>query len=166
MEFEELYKKRRSYRFLTGEKIDEGKIEKILDAGMHAPVAMGSYSNLKLFVLTGDKLEKTRQLFVEAIKNDPTYGASLVVVVAHKGKNIELSNQDVGCIGENMLLEATELGLGSVYSYTIPRVARGVEAILKLRDLGEGFTPLAAMVIGVKKSDEVRPIVHKIEVIR
>jgi nitroreductase len=86
MEFEELYKKRRSYRFLTGEKIDEGKIEKILDAGMHAPVAMGNYSNLKLLVLTGDKLEKTRQLFVEAIKNDPTYGASLVVVVAHKGQ--------------------------------------------------------------------------------
>lgn len=64
--------------------------------------------------------------------------------------NIEYAN--CACVINNMLLAATDLGLGSVYLMGAP-MAIGEDKQLK-RDLGipDSFSPLAAVALGYAKN--------------
>jgi len=165
MDFKELYLKRRSCRFYSNEEVNEADLKLILDAGMHAPVARGAYGDLLLYSLKGEKLKFVIDKIKEKRGIDPSYGAANLVLVLHKGKKIELVNQDTGCIIENMCLMATELGLGNVFSYSVGQLIILDEEIVKYLGIKPEYTVTAGVFLGHRSSEEVKVVEHKIEVI-
>jgi len=145
--------KRKSTRaFLPEKQVGESELKTILSAGCAAPVGAADYPSIHLTVIK-DKavLAKITKAAQTAFKTDRDvlYGAPVLVVVSSsepKFPNIQYAN--VGCIMENMLLAATNLGIDNIYLWG------PVNAIIKspelLKELGipEGFTPISAAALG------------------
>ena len=134
MELLELMKHRRSIRKYEDRQIDRAALEKVIEAGLFAPNAGGGQRsvivgvrnrqtvdllgrvNLSTFDrsrLMGPKVSAEQPSIID----DPTmksafYGAPAVCVVFAR-KGFLYSVPDAFCCAENMVLEATELGLAS-----------------------------------------------------
>ncbi len=142
MELLELMKHRRSIRRYEDRQISREDLEKVIRAGLFAPSAGGGQRSLIAAVYNPALVEKIGRLNVAcmdrsrlmgshvsaeqpSIIDDPTiqsgfYGAPTVCVIFAQ-KNFLYSVPDAFCCAENMVLEATELGLASCI------VARGEE---------------------------------------
>lgn len=142
MELWEIIKNRRSIRKYTNEQIRKEDLEKIIEAGLCAPNAggrQGTYivgiHNKELTELVGKlnlaRFDRSRLLgsYVSkeqpSIIDDPTmksgfYGAPSVCAI-FAPKNFLYSIPDSFCAAENMVLQATELGISSCI------IARGEE---------------------------------------
>lgn len=116
MHFEELIKKRYSVRSYNGKKVEPEKVNKILEAAHVAPTA-ANLQPVRLLVIQDEKgLEK-----VEKAAN--TYHAPLIIVVcADRSKTWtrpfdkkQTGDIDASILTDHMMLQATELGLGSVW---------------------------------------------------
>lgn len=130
----ELMKRRRSIRKYEDRQIDREDLEKILQAGMFAPSAGNGQRSMIVAVRNGELTEKLGRLNLStfdrsrltgarvsaeqpSIIDDPTmksafYDAPTVCVVFAR-KNFLYSIPDAFCCAENMVLEATDLGLAS-----------------------------------------------------
>lgn len=111
---------RRSVRQFKDINIEDEKIEKILRAGMQAPSAWGQKS-WEFIVVTGkDNLAKlsTCHMYSGTLKG----AAAAIVVLGNFDKMKEPTQwqQDLGACTQNILLEATQLGLGSVWYGVAP----------------------------------------------
>lgn len=163
----DLFAKRRSYRKYLPKEVEEEKINQILEAGMLAPIANGKYYNVVLKVFKGEELRILQDTLVKETGNDNTYNAPLVIAIYHKGENVELANLDVGAIIENMLLEARDLGLGSVFIYSICRLTRSNEALKKYNELDGGYILRSVISVGyVEDFNDVREVEHRFSVIK
>ena len=134
MELLELMKYRRSIRKYEDRQIDKADLEKVIEAGLFAPNAGGGQRsmivgvrNKQMVDLLGkvnlSTFDRSRLMGLKvsaeqpSIIDDPTmksafYGApAMCVVFARKG--FLYSIPDAFCCAENMVLEATELGLAS-----------------------------------------------------
>lgn len=165
MNFEEIYTKRRSDRYLKKDELDEITINKILEAGMHAPIAMGQYDNVILYVLKDKKLEDFKDLFIKETGADIFYNCGLIILVFHKGLNDALKNQDTGCILENVCLECASLNLGSVYSYSVARYCNVNEKLRNFFNVSSEYKLTAGAIIGKIDKNKVSNVSHKMEVI-
>ncbi len=176
MELLELIKHRRSIRKYEDRQIDKADLEKVIAAGLFAPNAGGGQRCLMVAVHNKDIAEKIGRLnvacmdrsrlagkFVSAeqpsIIDDPTiksgfYGAPTVCVLFGQ-KNFLYSIPDAFCCAENMVLEATELGLASCI------IARGEEtfanpegeAYLKEWNIPENYIARCFVLLGYCKGD-------------
>lgn len=130
----ELMKHRRSIRRYTEEQITRECLEQIIEAGVYAPNAGGGQRSMVVGIRNARLVEKIGRLnvacmdrsrlagrFVSAeqpsIIDDPSimsgfYGAPCVAVIFSQ-KNFYYAVPDAYCIATNMVLMATELGLGS-----------------------------------------------------
>ncbi len=130
----DLMKYRRSIRKYGERQIEKADLEKVLEAGLFAPSAGGGQRSMIVAVHNPALVEKLGRLNVAymdrsrligshvsaeqpSIIDDPSirsgfYGAPTVCVIFAK-KNFLYSIPDAFCCAENMVLEATELGLGS-----------------------------------------------------
>jgi len=163
MEFDKVINKRISCRSFLDEKIDRENISKILDSAKKAPVAKGKYQDYKLFIIESKKLKDLQSLTLKESNLDFTYGAPLVIVVAYKGEENEPMEQSVGAIIENMELCASNLGLDSVFVYTIKRYFLGSEAYKNALNL-DGYIPEACLCIGKGKDFKYTDKKHNIDV--
>jgi nitroreductase len=150
----ELIKYRRSIRKYTEEPIAREDLEQIIEAGLFAPNAGGGQRSIIIGVHNARLVEQIGRLNLAcmdrsrlaggyvskeqpSIIDDPTirsgfYGATdLAIVFAQR--NFLYSIPDAFCAAENMVLMATQLGLGSCI------VARGEETF----DNPEGARMLA-----------------------
>ena len=130
MELLELIKKRRSIRKYQDKQIAEEDLNKILEAGAYAPNAGGGQKrmivaihNKELARLNVSKLDRTRLSGNYVSKEQPSiiddsniksgfYGAPTVCIIFAQ-KNFLYSIPDSFCVAENMVLEATSLGISS-----------------------------------------------------
>ncbi len=142
MELLEIIKKRRSIRKYTDEQIPKEHLEKIIEAGLCAPNAGGRQGtviagirnkelteiigklNLARFdrgQLEGSYVSKEQPSIIDNpnIKSG-FYGAPSVCIVFAQ-RNFLYSIPDAFCAAENMVLQATELGISSCI------IARGEE---------------------------------------
>ena len=132
--------KRRSVRRFADTKLDEGEIECILRAGINAPSG-SNWQNQRFLVLTdADEIERVGKIrFVWPYKNsDPArvrekhpagilgHGAALILVFADAFENDRRGNgehhlwealegQNCAASIQNMLVQATALGIGSCW---------------------------------------------------
>lgn len=128
----ELMKSRRSYRLFEDRQICDEQLDMILEAGLYAPNAGGRQSTL--FLVTQDKevndhlgrisrqvakIVKGRYVSHEqpSIIDDPNiksalYGAPTVITLLAP-RNFLYSEANCVAIGQNMMLMAHALGLGS-----------------------------------------------------
>ena len=103
--------KRRSIRKYKNEDVENEKIQEIIKAGMNAPTAR----NQKTweFVVVKDKKLKEEIIEINPFAAMIKEASSAIFVC---GRELtELWNQDLAAVTQNMLLEATELELGSCW---------------------------------------------------
>lgn len=130
----DIIKSRRSIRKYTDKQISRKDLERILEAGNFAPNAGGGQRSMMVAIHNKELTTKIGKMnmanfdrshlagsFVSKEQpstiDDPTikngfYGAPAVVAVFAQG-NFMFQTADAFCIAENMILQATELGIAS-----------------------------------------------------
>jgi nitroreductase len=156
MSFLEIAKKRYSVRSYKSQKVEEEKLDKILQAAHVAPTA-ANLQPIHLIVVQGkDGLEKIG-------KAANIYGAPLAVIVcANHNKawvrpfdNKQTTDIDASILTDHMMIEATELGLGSVWvCYFKPDIIR------REFNLPDNLEPVNILAIGYSNEEAADPERH------
>lgn len=149
---------RTSVRSYLDKSVEEEKIEKLLRAGMAAPTAKNKQP--WHFVVVTDKslLQKLSKVnpYAEMVARAP-----LAIVVcgdmtkALDGNARDFWIQDCSAASENILLAATGMGLGAVWTGAYPAKER-YTAVSEVLGLPESLIPLNTIVIGYPDT-EVTP---------
>ncbi len=156
MDFIEIAKKRYSARSYKGKKVEEEKLQKILDAAHVAPTA-ANLQPIRLLVIRGSgglaKIGKGANL----------YGAPLAIIVcADHGKawvrpfdKKQTADIDASILTDHMMLQATELGLDSVWiCYFKPDV------IGREFGLPDNLEPINILAVGYSDEEAADPERH------
>ncbi|MHB1653633.1 MAG: nitroreductase family protein [Desulfitobacteriaceae bacterium] len=144
MDFLEIAKKRYAVRKYQAKKVEEDKVMKILEAGRVAPTAANLQPQRLIVVLEREGLEKLK-------KAVNIYDAPLAIIICSDhnrawkrpfdGKN--MVDIDASIVTDHMMLQATELGLGTVWiCYFKPDVLR------KEFNLPANLEPINILAIG------------------
>ena len=148
MEFEEIIRKRTSVRKFSDKKLEQEKLEKILEAGRIAPTAKNNQP-IKIFVVNSEegllKIDKASRC---------RYGASTVLVVCgnkeeayHKG-DYSTYEMDSCIVATHMMLEATNIDVDNIW------VEAFDEDILREElNIPEELTPVCLLPLGYKTED-------------
>ena len=109
----EIYQ-RRSIRKYTDKEISKEDIEKLLKAGMNAPSARNKKPYELIVVQNKETLKKLGDTY---IYSNMLCGANAAIIVCSLGDDKETPywQADCGAVTENILLEATSLGIGSCW---------------------------------------------------
>lgn len=138
--------KRRSIRKYTDQNISDEVIEQVLRAAMAAPSAVNEQP--WHFVVLKDK-----SILTEITKFHPysrmllEAGCAIVVCGDTSLAKTDKWSQDCAASTQNILIMATELGLGSVWLGIYPDEVR-VEPLKKLLNLPEGVFPFSIVSLG------------------
>ena len=162
----EAIKTRKSVRTYQNKPVEVDKIKTIVEAGnmaagpaMAGDVYFNVITNAEVLkgIENGTKAAMANsgmEMLVKLSSNpgyNPMYGAPVAVVISTTKTDIPstaaMARANAACAGENMLLAATELGLGSCYvespvlSFNIPEVAQAAK-------LPENTQPQAMILFG------------------
>ena len=156
MNFLELAKKRYSVRSYTPQKVEEEKLDKILQAAHAAPTAANLQPVRLIAVQSEEGLEKIG-------KAANIYGAPLAVIVCADHNKAwvrpfdkkQTADIDASILTDHMMLEAAELGLGSVWvCYFKPDI------IKKEFELPDNLEPINILAIGYSNEEAADPERH------
>jgi nitroreductase len=156
MEFEKVIKERYSVRKYSSKKVEQEKIDKILNAGLIAPTAKNTQCQ-KIYVIKSEEgLKKLNAI-------NPTFDAPLVFLVCgdlerqcpRAYREGYLMETDLAIVQTHMMLEATNLGLGScwVCYFNEAEVAKAFE-------LPSNVVPYNLLVVGYPSQDAKPSIRH------
>ncbi len=139
--------KRRTIRKYSNKEVSQEKIEQLLRAAMAAPSANNKKPWLFYVVKNKEIQEQLKKVYSFFDYNSP-----LLIVVAgnlesQRSKTTDFWQQDCSAAVQNILLLATELGLGSCWCGIYPRKER-VQAIRKILNLTDEIVPLALIHLG------------------
>lgn len=143
---------RRSVRSYKQEQISDEQLDSILKAGCAAPVGKNLYENLRITVIQDNSVLSEISSHLMAMmhtEDDPLYGAPTLIIISSKPMpfpGIELA--DTGCILENMMLEATEQGLGSVVIWSSGMAVNTIPGLKEKLSLPDEYTTVAGIVTG------------------
>lgn len=144
---------RRSIRKYKPEPIEREKLQKIVECGINAPNGMNRQSWEVRVVSNPEFINELDEAFK---KEDPKaefkrmfYNAPTVVFIAHDTK-YDLSQVDCGLLGENMILSAWSMGIGSCCLGGPVRFMKSPVAAeaMKRLDFSEGYELLYAIAFG------------------
>lgn len=142
---------RRSVRGYEATPVEPEKIGKIVQAALYAPVGMHDYGSLRLTVVQNkDVLEDFVKLALQEIPQmpgSPIHGAPVLIVVSTSNTS-PVGYANTACLIENMMLEATELGLGSLYVCGAFSLLKDNAELIKLFSIPEGYSPVSGVAIG------------------
>lgn len=156
MDFLEIAKKRYSVRSYSDRKVEGEKLDKILQAAHIAPTAANLQPVHLIVVQEKDGLEKIG-------KGANIYGAPLAIIVCADHNKAwvrpfdkkKTSDIDASILTDHMMMEATELGLGSVWvCYFKPDVIR------KEFSLPDNLEPINILAIGYPNKAAADPERH------
>ena len=156
MDFIEIAKKRYSVRSYQDKKVEEEKLQKILEAAHVAPTA-ANLQPVRLIAV------QSREGLAKIGKGANLYGAPLAVIVcADHGKawvrpfdKKQTADIDASILTDHMMLQATELGLGSVWiCYFKPDVIR------KEFGLPDNLEPVNILAVGYSDEEAADPERH------
>ena len=173
MELEKVLYMRRSVRKFTEEQIKKEELDKIIEAGETAPVAMGDHATTHLTVVQDPEVvEAIREVCrVESRKTpgkmlDSLHGAKTIIFVSATDiseDHIEYCN--AACMMENMILQATALNIGSCYTWGCLRQLKAHLEVMEQLHIPEGYEILSALTVGyANKPLEMREKAEKIAV--
>ena len=167
----DLIKKRHSIRKYTDEQISRGDLELILEAGNYAPNAGGGQRSMMVGIrnkelateigimnlakfdrssLAGSYVSKEQPSNIDdpSIKNG-FYGAPCAIAIFAQD-NFLFRTADAFCCAENMILQATELGLASCI------ISRGAETfanprgkeLMQMWEVPENYSAVCFVILG------------------
>ena len=146
---------RKSVRSFTDEEISSEDLTKVLTAANAAPVGLGQYETMHLTLIKNQDLLKKIDCAGAAMFGNPDahplYGAPLLILVSTKKSpqvtdNVAYSNAAI--IVQNMILEATDLGIGACHIWGAVAAISTSDEILQALNLPEGFIPCCGVVLG------------------
>lgn len=141
---------RTSIRQWTDQPVEDTLIDQLLKAAMQAPSAVNSQP-WEFFVITNSELKK-KLSEVSPYSHFAAQAPVLLGLVCRKENSCPEYNEiDMGICIENILLEATTLGLGAVCLGIAPEKDR-MEAMAQLLDLPETKEAFALIPVGYPKS--------------
>lgn len=153
MELKEVLLKRRSVRKFKEDKIEEEKIAKLLHAAMSGPSACNRQPWDFHVVTNKDILKELRKA-----SRFSNIDAPLAIIVAgnlSKALPLNLKEfwvQDTSAATENILLAATDLGLGAVWCGMYPQV-NPYKRVQRILNLSDKIIPLNIIYIGYPLSE-------------
>lgn len=156
MSFLELAKRRYSVRSYTAQKVETEKLDKILQAAHAAPTAANLQPVHVIAVQGKDGLDKIG-------KAANIYGAPLAIIVCADHSRAwvrpfdrkQTADIDASILTDHMMMEATELGLGTVWiCYFQPDMIR--EAF----GLPDNLEPINILAVGYSNEEAADPERH------
>jgi len=138
---------RRSIRKYTDQKITDEQIQLLLKAAFAAPSA-GNKQSWHFIIVDG---RETLNRLADASPNASMLknASHAIVVCGDTSAEFypEYFVQDCSAAAENILITATDLGLGSVWLGVYPKMDR-VEKIVQIMNTPEGIVPLCMISLG------------------
>lgn len=156
MSFLELAKKRCSVRSYTEQKVEAEKLDKLLQSAHVAPTA-ANLQPIKLIIV------QSEEGLAKIGKAANIYGAPLALIVCSSHSKAwtrpfdskQTVDIDASILTDHMMLEATELGLGSVWiCYFKPDV------IKRVFQLPDNLEPVNILAIGYSAEEAADPERH------
>ena len=147
-------------RQYSDEQITEEQLKALIEAANAAPVGMGDYSGYELIVVQDEEIRKAidggTAHAMPVMGDHPTYEAPTLMFICVK------PNEQFGmipycgasCIAENIMIQATALGLASVYIMAVPTVMQGKPELLEKLEMSEGFIPVVLVSVGKAKNEK------------
>ncbi|ULQ59158.1 nitroreductase family protein [Brucepastera parasyntrophica] len=152
--------RRKSVRSYKPDPVPEEVLNTILAAGCAAPVGMGMYDSLHLTVIQNTEMLGRISEAVKKIMNrggSPLYGAPVLIIISSRESmpvaGIEYAN--ASCLIDNMLIAATDQGLGSVYIWGAGPAVSSDISLMKALAIPEGFKPVSGLVLGFPESPDM-----------
>jgi nitroreductase len=158
MNFLELAKKRYAVRNFQSKKVETEKLNLILEAGRVAPTGANMQPQELIVVQENSGLEKVN-------KAANIYGAPLAIIVCGNKNSVwrrsfdgkDLIDIDTSIVTDHMMLEATDLGLGTIWICKFkPDVVRS-EFVLP-----EHIDPISILGIGYAAGKTASPDRHNL----
>jgi nitroreductase len=153
---------RRSVRKFKEKEVEQEKIEKLLRAAMQAPSA-GNQQPWE-FVIVYDQNKK-----IEIAKMSPYSGVAakapyIIVVAANKEKMRfpENMEQDLGACTQNILLEAVNQELGTVWMSVYPQEERK-RCIKSAVHLPEHIIPYSIILVGYPEDENANHFIDRFD---
>jgi len=161
MNVQQAIETRRSIRAYEARPVERENLEAVLRTGNQAPI----FGQFHMSVFVGaEQISAVDTAAVEGMAHSgvpfledlaaqegfhPLYGAAALVVLSAPGGNDEkgFNMANVSCAAENMMLAATELGLGSCFLMG-PMIAFSDPALRAKLGLPEGYEPLIGVALG------------------
>ena len=118
MELKDVIVKRRSVKAYIPDMVPQELIDQVVDAGLRAACGKGARSQVIIAVKDKEMRDKISACNAAIMGlpegKDPFYGAPVIIVVIAKA-DVPTAPYDGACSLQNMMLMATELGLGSCW---------------------------------------------------
>ena len=156
----EIIKDRRSVKKYTDKPVPRELIEKVCRAGTWAATGMGRQSPIILTVTNKEVRDKLSEINAEVMgaKNDPFYGAPVVLVVL-ANKAMPTAIYDGSLVMGNMMIEAESLGLGSCWIHRAKEEFETEYDKRLLKGLGiEGeYEGIGNLILGYGDGEKPRP---------
>ena len=151
---------RHSTRGFSDRQISDADLEKILFAGGQAAVGGGAFQSLKLIVIQCPELLKAIDESSAKMRpgSHPLYGApTLVALASTKGflENIEWTN--AGCVIQNMMVAAADLGVDSIYLWMAMYGIHNDPELVKRVGIPEGMTCVGTVAFGYEAQEFKKP---------
>ena len=148
----EIIKLRRSVREYLDKEISDSDIDKIIEAGIMAPSAKNQQP--WEFIVIKDKNTLTKL----SEKLSPLYAKSNVTIILCM-RNDDLFSptrreQDMSACIENMMLEATYLGIGSCWIGTYPDPER-MNPLIEILNIPDNVTPFCGLTLGYPAKEDI-----------
>lgn len=149
---------RKSVRSYTGEQITAEELEVILKSANAAPIGMGKYEDMHLTVIQNPEMLNKIDVAAAEMFGDPNrhplYNAPTLILVSSRTSdpenkslgNIPYSNAAI--VVHNMVLAATELGLGACHIWGAIAAISKKHDIIEELNLPENFVPCCAVSLG------------------
>lgn len=147
----EVIKLRRSVREFSDKEILDSDINRIIEAGISAPSAMNQQPWEFIVIKDKNILNKLSE------KLSPLYAKSKVsIVLCMRKENLKSPTrtpQDMSACMQNMMLEATYLGIGSCWIGTYPDLNR-MNPLIEILNIPANIEPFCGLVLGYPKNEE------------
>lgn len=133
----EIVERRTCRKFDPNKMVKEEDINDIIQAGLLAPSGLNSQEVIIIAITNKEIRDKLSVLNSMGRGGDPFYGAPVVLLVI--AKKSFLAEVNGACVIENMLLEATHLGLGTGWIHRAKEEIESEEGRELLKDTGINF---------------------------
>lgn len=151
--------KRYACREYTDEPLTEVEIKKLIEAANAAPAGMGDYAGMKLTVVKDKELIKTIEAAtahgMPMMGDHSAYEAPALMILSAKVNEQfpMISYCNVSCAAENIMIQATDLGLATVFIMAVPTVMQSKPDLLETLNIVDGFMPLIMVAVGHAKNE-------------
>jgi len=138
---------RRSIRRYTGKDVSEDLVTELIRAAMNAPSAMNRRPWHFIVIRDREKLDSVPNFHRHAKMIEEATMAVLVCGDLRLQDNMGYMCADLGAATENLLVKATDMGLGTVWLGIYPREER-MAPLSKMLHLPENIVPFSLVPVG------------------